>query len=111
MTNILIEANCIFDYDDKNTTLPKCCLRGQNKIGINCLKYNGDIHQYCPFLIFGTAKATLALTDGEGDVINSNVFWGDLKMSAEEWKQKENEWIIKQNSYLSEQNTDALHHD
>ena len=102
MRNILIEANCIFDYDNKDKSVPDCCLYGPNEISVNCLKHNGNMHQYCPFLIFGTAKATLALTDGDGDVINSDMFWGDFNMSSEVWIQKENEWINKHNKYFSE---------
>ncbi len=107
MRNILIEANCIFDWDEENKTPPTCCLKGENEIGINCLKYNGDSHQYCPFLIFGTARATLALTDGDSDVINSDIFWTDPDISSEEWIQKENEWIAKQYKYLEEQKSDV----
>lgn len=83
--------------------MPNCCIYRPNNISINWLKYNEDKKQYCPFLIFGTARATIALSDGSGNVINSNGFWGDLKLSEEEWIQKENEWIDKQNEYIEKQ--------
>lgn len=102
MRNILIEANCIYNIDKKDDDLvPNCCMLGPNNVSINCFKYNKDKNKYCPFLVFGTAKTTIVLTDEYGNVINSDGFWGDLKLSEEEWRRKEKEWIDKQNAYLS----------
>ena len=58
------------------------------------------INSICPYLIFGKARSTLALTDRNGEVINATIFWDDLKLSEEEWIMKEEEWIKKSNNIL-----------
>lgn len=103
MKHIVIEAHC---FHEESNEIPKCCLLGPGNISFNCLRYNGENNQYCKYLTFGTARATLVLVDDEGEAINANAFWADLKLSDEEWIQKENEWIDKQNKYLLESTSD-----
>lgn len=105
MNHIAIEANCFYDSDKKeNESAPKCCNFGPNNISINCLKFNEGANQYCPFLVFGSARTTLVLTEKNGNAINSHSFWADLKLSEEEWVRREKEWIEKQNNRINNSN-------
>ncbi|KAJ50065.1 hypothetical protein CTM_19904, partial [Clostridium tetanomorphum DSM 665] len=97
MKHIVMEANCFYDSDKKeNESVPKCCKFGPNNISINCLKFNEGENRYCPFLVLGSARTTLVLTEQNGNAVNSDSFWGDLKLSEEDWLRKEKEWIEKQ---------------
>lgn len=98
MKHIVIEANCFYE---EGKEIPKCCKLGVENVSINCLKYDSENRQYCPYLVFGTTKATLVLTDEEGHAINADGYWGDINMSDEEWIKEEGEWIDKQNRYIS----------
>lgn len=105
MKHIVIEANCFYDsYENGNKAVPKCCKFGTNNISINCLKFNEGENRYCPFLVFGSARTTLVLTEQNGNAVNSGSFWGDLKLSEEEWVRKEKEWIEKQSDYIDRLN-------
>jgi len=106
LNHIVIEANCFFDLDEEETNqIPRCCKYGPGNVSINCLKYDECNHNHCPHLVFGTAKASLVLTDGEGNAINSDSYWGDLKMSEEEWIKEEEIWIQKKNAQIVERDS------
>lgn len=107
MNHIIIEGNCFYNSDKKKyEAAPECCKFGPNNISINCLKFNEGTNQYCPFLVFGSTRTALVLTDPNGITTNSSSYWGDLKLSDEEWVIKEKEWMEKQNSYINKINGD-----
>lgn len=96
MKHIMIEAECIYNLEkNKDDNIPKFCKFGIGNINVNCLMNEETINSICPYLIFGKASSTLALTDRNGEVINATTFWDDLKLSEEEWIMKEEEWIKK----------------
>ncbi|WP_310602853.1 hypothetical protein [Anaerosporobacter sp.] len=101
MKNILLEGNCMYNFEKEvNTELPNCCICGVNNVSINCLKYDEDKRIYCPYLALGTAKTTIALTDEQGYVVEADGFWADLSLSADEWRQKEKEWVKEKRHYI-----------
>ncbi|URZ05797.1 hypothetical protein [Clostridium felsineum] len=107
MKHIVVEANCFYDINKKEgEKVPKCCEFGANNISNNCLEFDGTSNKYCPFLVFGSAKTTLVLTEQKGNVINSNSFWADLSLSEEEWKKREKEWLEDKNKLINGLNED-----
>lgn len=101
MKHLIIEANCIFDYEEENNiNVPKCCKYGIGNVSVNCLSYQKETNRVCPYLVFGTAKSSLALVDKNGEVVNAVSFWGDLRLSEEEWNLKEEKWITRCNDIL-----------
>lgn len=111
MKHLIIEANCMYDFEKKNNiNVPVCCKHSAGSISINCLGYQEEKRQMCPYLVFGTAKSTLVLTDEEGEAINSVSFWDDLKLSSEEWKMRERAWIRKSNDILQEMSNNNESH-
>lgn len=109
MKYLLIEANCVFDYEvESNSNVPKCCKDGIGNVSLNCLNYQKGTNSFCPYLIFGTAKSTLALSEKNGEIINANSFWGDLRLSEEEWNLKEEKWIEKCNGIIKKISEDLL---
>ncbi|WP_432663372.1 hypothetical protein R9X47_22675 [Wukongibacter baidiensis] len=109
MKHIVIEAKCLYYFiEDTEKQIPSCCKYEPGRVGTLCFKFNEEKHKYCPYLGIGTAKASLVLTDGEGEAINADGYWGDFKMSEEDWIKEEKKWIEKQNRYISEQSDESL---
>ncbi len=90
--HIVLEANCIYDENDKNQN-SKCC---KGNISIQCLTYNQDGYQICPNLIFGKSRTSIIATDKVGNAIDSSSFWTDEKLSPEEWIKREEAWLDEQ---------------
>lgn len=103
MKHLMVETNCIYDLmETNNIHVPECCKFGVGNISINCLKYHETSNKICPYLIFGTAKSTFALTDKSGEIINAVSFFDDLKLSPEEWDRREEAWIKRCNDILND---------
>lgn len=93
--HIVLEGHCFFDKDEDIKEVPKCCKVRPESIGLHCLDFEEG--KYCPYFAFGTAKASIVVTDGNGDAIAGTCFFpeGAFKLSNEQWNIKENRWINK----------------
>ena len=92
-SHLLIEGYCLFDKD-KDEKIPDCCDNGPDNIGLNCLLKKEYKNSMCPFFGYKKTRSTIAITDGEGHVINFDSFESD-DIDENKWIEGETRWIKK----------------
>jgi hypothetical protein len=95
-SHIVLEGYCLFEIDDDcKEEVPECCINEPGNVGTYCLSFKE--HKHCPYFAFGTARASVVVTDDKGQSVTGTCFFpkNGLSLSNEEWVRKENAWIKK----------------
>jgi len=103
--HIVVEGHCMFGLEE-NQELPKCCIGKPDDVGLHCLKFESG--KYCPYFAFGTARASIVVTDGNGNAVTGTCFFpkDGLDLSEEEWHIRENKWIEKWTKKIQDKDND-----
>ncbi len=96
---LMLEMYC--SYSEKEFKNVPCCKTNVGSIGAICLSDGENICTYCGFK---EARSTVALSNGEGEVIQTKGFSDDNEINEEKWKMRQLEWCEKWIRRLKEDN-------
>lgn len=88
--HIVIEGHCLFD---DTYEIPLFCKYGPGKVGIHCVKASNNSNEYCSYLGIGSSRASIVLTDSNGDLCGYSSFWTDEDISGDKWIEEEKVWL------------------
>jgi hypothetical protein len=92
--HIVVEGHCMHGIEEEDS-IPKNCLNSPGNVGTWCLTDEETEHSHCKFFAFGKAKASVVVTDGEGEAEYGKCFYPTdaFNLTNEEWDKRENIWI------------------
>jgi hypothetical protein len=97
----ILEVHCFFPIGDSEKPKfgppPYYCKYGPGNSGVHCIVGNKNDQEVsdmpCPYAGYCQAQATVVLTNGDGECIESDSFWSDEDLSAQEWNRLEEKWL------------------
>lgn len=92
LSHLLLEAVCL--VENENQAL-NCRCGGNQCLSLQCFCDSDNNLSVCEFLGLQKARATIAVTDKQGYVVNANEFLGDFSLSHAEYESNEKQWVEK----------------
>lgn len=92
LSHLLLEAVCLIENENKALN---CRCGGSQCLSLQCFCDSDNILSVCEFLGLKKARATIAVTDNQGNVVNANEFLGDFSLSPADYEISEKQWVEK----------------
>ena len=92
LSHLLLEAVCLIENENQALN---CRCEGNQRLSLQCFCDSDNNLFICEFLGLKKARATIAVTDKKGYVVNANEFSGDFSLSPAEYEINEKQWVEK----------------
>ncbi len=87
---LMLEIYC--NYSDEKFENVPCCKTNPGTVDVDCLNVGQSICEYCGFK---KMQSAVALSNIEGEVIQTKCFSDDNEMNEKMWEMKQLEWCEK----------------